>query len=96
MEGLKQRVEVEAANDPAYDREAKMKMAADSAKELLKEKIDESVVGEARFEPMQALMDELAESNDNRHVVEAIAQIRRLEEAALQQERLAAQYPLAA
>jgi hypothetical protein len=53
-------------------------------------------VPEERFAEMVALMQELAEDNGNRFIVEAIAQRLSIEKKAQELQDLEARYPLAA
>ena len=66
----------EASPEGAFDREAVAAEARQTAKKLIAEHVDESMQPEERENTLQILMEELAEDNGNRFIVEAIAQQR--------------------
>ena len=86
----------EQMEEGGYDREAIAVAAAETAQKMIAERIDAEVQSEERFTEMQSLMQELAEDNGNRFIVEAIAQRLSLEKKALELQDLEAHYPLAA
>ena len=93
MEGLQKN---ESGAEMGYNREAVASTAAEEAKRLFAEHIDDSLSLIERVEAAKALMTELAEDNKNRHVVEALAQRLSVEVMAHDYQEVTERYPLAA
>ena len=79
-----------------FDREAVAIEASSAARRLIAEQIDESLVGEERFTAVVELMERFSDDNNNRFVVEALAQRLSYEREVHALENLIARYPLAA
>jgi len=78
-----------------YDREAIAAGAADTARVMIAERIDPSLEAEERFAAIIELMNELAEDNGNRFIVEAIAERLSYEKRVLELQTFEDRYPLA-
>lgn len=97
MEGVPQaQPEMAPEAEGGFDREAIAADAAETARRYVAEKIDATLEAEERFVAMIDLMNELAEDNGNRFIVEAIAQKLTLEKAALELKTLEDRYSLVA
>jgi hypothetical protein len=86
---------VDAHIEGTYDRESVRELAAVEAKELIEKEIT-SEVPEERFQEMVNLMQELSEDNNNRFIVEAIAQVLTIERKREELDSLEQALPLAA
>lgn len=96
MEGAPQNT-IERTNEMGFDRETVASAAMIEANRLLSEQVDETLEGGDRFTAIISLMQELADlSNDNRHIVEALAQQLTVEKAEYQLQTLREKFPEAA
>ena len=71
----------ESVAEKPYDREAVAEEAMETAKSLLEENISPELQGVERFDAMIVYMETLAQENENRHVVEAIARVLKIMKA---------------
>ena len=81
--------------ETSFDREAVVADAADGARVMLTERIEREMVGEERFTAIVELMDELAEDNGNRFIVEAMAEQLSYEKKKQELQTFAELYPYA-
>ncbi|MEY3784592.1 MAG: hypothetical protein RLZZ230_914 [Candidatus Parcubacteria bacterium] len=95
MEGIPKTVKEEVVGSD-FNRETIVSEAAKQAELILNERIDSGLSASEREDSIIELMEELAVSNENRFLVEAIAQRLTLERASMNYHSLSAQYPLAA
>ncbi|MEN9921913.1 MAG: hypothetical protein RL097_189 [Candidatus Parcubacteria bacterium] len=79
----------------SFDRDAVAVAATETAQVMIAERIDASLAGEERFAAMVTLMEELAEDNGNRFIVEAMAQRLTYEKKLQELQTLEEFYPLA-
>lgn len=78
---------------PTFDREAVAVEAAETARKMISERIDTTLQPEERVVAMVDLMQELAEDNGNRFIVEALAQQVSYEKMKQEIQTFAALYP---
>ncbi len=81
--------------ETSFDREAIATEAAETARVILSERIDESLRAEERFVSIIELMQELADDNGNRFIVEALAERLSYEKKVLELQTFEDRYPLA-
>lgn len=79
----------------SFDRDAVAVAATETAQVMIAEQIDASLAGEERFAAMVTLMEELAEDNGNRFIVEAMAQRLTYEKKLQELQTVEELYPLA-
>lgn len=79
----------------SFDRDAVAAAATETAQVMIVERIDSAMVGEERFAAMVTLMEELAEDNGNRFIVEAMAQRLTYEKKLQELQTIEELYPLA-
>lgn len=79
----------------SFDRDAVAVAATETAQVMIAERIDSAMVGEERFAAMVTLMEELAEDNGNRFIVEAMAQRLTYEKKLQELQTIEELYPLA-
>lgn len=81
--------------ETSFDREAIAAEAAETARAMLSERIDESLKAEERFVAIVEIMQELADDNGNRFIVEALAERLSYEKKVLELQTFEDKYPLA-
>ncbi|NCT02085.1 hypothetical protein GW766_02450 [Candidatus Parcubacteria bacterium] len=81
--------------ETSFNCEAVAEAAAQTAKAMLAERIDSSLEADERFAEIIALMQDLAEDNGNRFIVEAMAARLSYEKKVFELRTLEDYYPLA-
>lgn len=79
-----------------FDREVIAREAADTARQLIAEHIDEGLAGDERLAAIVELMKSLSDDNSNRFIVEALAQRVSYEREVQALEDVIDRYPLVA